>query len=466
NVEQAIRVSNGKRFDSNLVKVSRVLLVYLEKVCELRDWTEVDHFNNTKKLLTPMARGTFESFAEYFETDKFNDMSAVYGHYNAFWLSKSMSFLMTIFSLITVIFAKFPESLRAIWNRDYRGSKRVTANTVFIPRQKCWFLPEWSKGRVQRKYFSDYEKNKRGVRCRLIRHAKKPENDTLVLHIHGGGFVTHTPDSHEMYLRHWASNIAGVPILSIDYSTNVEYPIALQEVLDVYLWVISGHSKVKQMLGFHPKKIVLCGDSAGGVLCITLCAVLHDIRKILERNKEPIKLLFPSSFVGIYTTFNLHHLSPSLLLSLIEPVLGTGPLLACIGLYSLGVRYDHDFEAIEKVHLLLRIWNRKPWFRCDLQLFQQRMKYISHVADHPYINALNSEFMESVENMSIYLVTSHFDILLDNNVEFAKNFKGNIVLDVVDDVSHGYLHWCFVSKEAMKGSDLCLKRLQQAIGYY
>ncbi|RWS01910.1 hormone-sensitive lipase-like isoform X2, partial [Dinothrombium tinctorium] len=533
-VEDSIRNENSKPFDHKLVKVSRVLLVYLDTVCKTREAAEIDFNFNTKKLFAPFPEYLTKYFNDYFAEDHWSDVQTIYGHFSCFWLCRSLSFLLNIFTLLTAIVSKFPESLCALWDRDYRGKtlletmrnantdfpfsmwaitewrihtkllvplfnigSGLRTSTVFIPRQKTWIIPEWSKGRVQRKYFAEYQSRGKGVRCRLLQHRTKSQNDTLVLHMHGGGFITQSPDSHEMYLRHWASNISGVPILSVDYTLNVKYPIALQEVLDVYLWCVSGNPNVKKLLGFNPTKIVLCGDSAGGLLGITLCAVLHDIRKIYERNHENVNLLFPSSFVGIYTTFNFHHLTPSLLLSLIEPVVATGPLLACAGLYTLGVRYDEDFAELEKefenkeipdssisglwlsksraFHKLMEVarkisrsvfGQKSAWYRCDIEKFEQRLAHIFRIAQHPYINAMNTDLIESLENMSVFLITSHYDVLLDNNVEFAKTWKGEITLDVVDGLSHGFLHWCFLSREAQKASDICLKRLQQAIGFY
>ncbi|RWS02320.1 hormone-sensitive lipase-like isoform X2 [Dinothrombium tinctorium] len=341
-VENSITNMNSKSIDPNLVKLSRFLLVYLDKVCETREVVEIDFNFNTKKLFTSFPEDQTKYFNEYIAGDHWAEVQTIYGHFNCFWLCRSTSFVLNIFTLFTAIVSKFPKSLCALWDRDYRGKilfetmKNATidfpfamwrilewkihskflaclinigsglqTSTEFIPRQKSWIIPEWSKGRVQRKYFSKFQSSGKKVRCRLLQHRNKSQNDTLVLHMHGGGFVALSPDSHEIFLRHWASNIGGVPILSVDYTLKVEYPIALQEVLDVYLWCVSGEPNVKKMLGFNPKKIVLCGDSAGGLLGITLCTVLCDIRKICEQNNEYVNLPFPSSFIGIYTTFNL-----------------------------------------------------------------------------------------------------------------------------------------------------------------
>lgn len=59
--------------------------------------------------------------------------------------------------------------------------------------------------------------NSRTVRCRLINYVRNQneaelcENSDsfLLFHIHGGGFVLSSPDSHELYLRDWAVKLKG-----------------------------------------------------------------------------------------------------------------------------------------------------------------------------------------------------------------------------------------------------------------
>ncbi len=49
------------------------------------------------------------------------------------------------------------------------------------------------------------------IRCRLLQNdCKNRPIDSIVLHIHGGGFVSQSPDSHEVYLREWATKLEGL----------------------------------------------------------------------------------------------------------------------------------------------------------------------------------------------------------------------------------------------------------------
>lgn len=81
--------------------------------------------------------------------------------------------------------------------------------------------------------------------------------DELIIHVHGGGFVSQTSRSHETYLRNWSMTL-GVPILSIDYSLAPEapYPRALEEVLYAYAWALKHAST---LLGSTARKVILVG---------------------------------------------------------------------------------------------------------------------------------------------------------------------------------------------------------------
>lgn len=130
----------------------------------------------------------------------------------------------------------------------------------------------------------------------------------------------------QSYLKDWAKKLAGVPILSVDYSKGRPYPGAYQEALDVYLWLVST-SEAPAVLGFKPKKIVLVGDSAGGSLCLTLLLAVFDIKECFSG-----QVLTPSAFVSIFSGFRSVKSSPSkTLMSIIDPILSPGVLLASLG---------------------------------------------------------------------------------------------------------------------------------------
>lgn len=102
--------------------------------------------------------------------------------------------------------------------------------------------------------------------------------EELIIHIHGGGFVSMSSNSHQNYTRIWA-NDTKIPIVSIDYrlSPQYQFPAALNDCWQVYHWLVEN---AESHLGITPKKIVVVGDSAGGNLAaaLTVMAIKRNYR--------------------------------------------------------------------------------------------------------------------------------------------------------------------------------------------
>lgn len=83
-----------------------------------------------------------------------------------------------------------------------------------------------------------------------------PPSDWLIFHLHGGGFISHTSESHQVYLKEWTTWI-DAPIVSVDYSLAPEapFPRALEDVLYAYVWVLNNI----RCLGTTAKRIVFAG---------------------------------------------------------------------------------------------------------------------------------------------------------------------------------------------------------------
>lgn len=47
--------------------------------------------------------------------------------------------------------------------------------------------------------------------------------DTIIVHIHGGGFIAMSSGSHQSYTRLWAKQLR-VPVFSVDYSLAPQHP--------------------------------------------------------------------------------------------------------------------------------------------------------------------------------------------------------------------------------------------------
>ena len=89
----------------------------------------------------------------------------------------------------------------------------------------------------------------------------------LILHIHGGGMCTGEARFDRFMLSHIAG-LTGRNAVSVNYRLSPEYaaPAAIEDCADVYRGLIRE--------GYAPDDIVLLGESAGGMLALSLCAFL------------------------------------------------------------------------------------------------------------------------------------------------------------------------------------------------
>ena len=86
---------------------------------------------------------------------------------------------------------------------------------------------------------------------------------TVILFLHGGGYVLNSAHSHRKLAAHLAIS-AGSRVLSLDYRLAPEHPhpAAINDALTAYRWLIGK--------GHDSSSIGLSGDSAGGGLVVAL----------------------------------------------------------------------------------------------------------------------------------------------------------------------------------------------------
>eukprot|EP00347_Sterkiella_histriomuscorum_P001768 403370757 len=151
---------------------------------------------------------------------------------------------------------------------------------------------------------------------------KLERKNAVIIHVHGGGFVSMSSASHQNYTRLWANEI-GVPIISVDYrlSPKYQFPSALNDVWQVYYWVVMYG---ELYLGIKPEKIILVGDSAGGNL-VAACTIMA-----IQRNFR-----IPDGVIMCYPALSIDQFrfSPSLLLGIDDPILPYSFLKMCIESY-------------------------------------------------------------------------------------------------------------------------------------
>lgn len=95
--------------------------------------------------------------------------------------------------------------------------------------------------------------------------------DGVILYLHGGGYTCGSLD----YAKGFASVLAsecGVKVYCAAYRLAPEhrFPAAVEDALEAYRYLLT--------LSYLPGKIVLCGESAGGGLCYSLCLKLKECR--------------------------------------------------------------------------------------------------------------------------------------------------------------------------------------------
>ena len=137
----------------------------------------------------------------------------------------------------------------------------------------------------------------------------KPES--LIIYIHGGGFIGMNIHSHEVYLRGWCNKL-NIPIIGLNYglSPKHKYPYGLNDVYQGYRWIIN---HCEDVLGFSPKKIILGGDSSGGSLTLSLLYLI-----IAKNEFEYEKIRIPDLVFPLYPCCNtsVKNMGTSMLLSL------------------------------------------------------------------------------------------------------------------------------------------------------
>ncbi|HEX3047914.1 MAG TPA: alpha/beta hydrolase [Bacillota bacterium] len=95
------------------------------------------------------------------------------------------------------------------------------------------------------------------------------QKESVILYIHGGGFISGSCDSH----RDIAARIvraSETPALVFEYRLAPEhrYPAANEDCLAAYRWLVEG--------GVAPQNIILGGDSTGGYLALMTLLALRD----------------------------------------------------------------------------------------------------------------------------------------------------------------------------------------------
>ena len=215
--------------------------------------------------------------------------------------------------------------------------------------------------------------------------------DSVMLYIHGGGFVGTSFGLDSGMLAKWAKQEPRLVIVYVHYSLSpeVRYPVALDEITRVY----------KQLRSWS-KRIVVIGESAGGNLAVALA-----LRCVKERIRGP------DSLVPVYPALNLNDTpSPSRALHINDPLV-----------------------PIRLLKELAASYVPKEYMRrhCALPLVNPGLA--------------PDELLEGLP--STHIVVGGLDPLLDDAIDFSTRLRRlgkSVSLSVYRNLPHGFINFDFV----------------------
>ncbi|KAI1293649.1 Hormone-sensitive lipase [Halotydeus destructor] len=370
------------------------------------------------------------------------------------------------------------------------GFKPKTKKTIAVPRQSRWLIV--CDVKLQAVEIEDNCNNNRSlptynqdlVSCRYLNEpdpetgSPSPSGD-LLIDIHGGGFCSSTARGHELYLRDWSRKLPGVGLLAIDYSLapKCKFPVANQEVLDVYLWAISGHKDVKRVLGFQPTRIVLVGDSSGAMMCMSLTTMLNDIRK-LDSSAVPI---MPTAVVGVYPSFTCEaFMYPSMMMSASHNLITPAVLASFIEAYvphrlQYGDNCSHfhdndlilngffDYFKIFASFILGTRTRTVPWYKAGVEdTMKTYMAQDVKLMRHHYVSPIKYRHLADLADVKLVVIACATDPILDQAIIMARNWKGPVSVDIIENLGHGFLFCSSLGDVYQQASDVCVNRIKCA----
>jgi acetyl esterase/lipase len=188
-----------------------------------------------------------------------------------------------------------------------KNNKRNYVSVTILHKEKIYFKDEKDESMFS-SFFGFFKSNE---------PEKKIENkfrkNTIIIAIHGGGFIGSSTLLHERYLRKW-SNMLNIPIFGMNYSLapKYQYPEPLNDIYQGYMWILK---HAKEELNMDIKHIILSGDSAGGNIVLGLNNLLIAMKEYepeLGKNiilPELVMAQYPVTYVNQKTFSNSFLLS-------------------------------------------------------------------------------------------------------------------------------------------------------------
>jgi acetyl esterase/lipase len=126
-----------------------------------------------------------------------------------------------------------------------------------------------------------------------------PPGGSVLLYLHGGGYVSGSPATHRSLMVH-LGQAANARVFAPDYRLAPEYPYptALEDAWVAYWWLLAQ--------GIAPGRIVVAGDSAGGGLTVALMLALRAAGLPLPAGGICLSPWFDLALTGESMTTNDH----------------------------------------------------------------------------------------------------------------------------------------------------------------
>ena len=143
----------------------------------------------------------------------------------------------------------------------FKGRRFTIAENRLSSKNNARFMNHTPKGIEIEKFELD------GLQAEWI-SPSIAQQDMIILHLHGGGYVTGGIDSHQMMCVLMAQTLK-MKVLLPEYRLAPEHPFpaALEDALKAYHWLLGQ--------GYQESNIVLTGDSAGGGLSLATLLALR-----------------------------------------------------------------------------------------------------------------------------------------------------------------------------------------------
>ena len=189
--------------------------------------------------------------------------------------------------------------------------KRNYVSVTILNNEKIYFKDEKKEISMFSSFLNYFQTEENNAEINQINNQFR--NNTIMITVHGGGFIASSTLFHERYLRKWAK-ILNIPIFGMNYSLAPKYPYpeALNDIYQAYMWILK---HAKKELNMDIKHIIISGDSAGGNLVLglnNLLIVMKEYEKEIGKNiilPELVLTQYPVTYVSLKTYSNSFILS-------------------------------------------------------------------------------------------------------------------------------------------------------------